>query len=79
MSKKKSPNSVAARGTPPKAAAPAPVAHGDCFRTFIDEARSIGNECVSRRQFDEDVVEFLKEKGMFADWAAWRTAKRGPS
>lgn len=63
------------------AAAPVPtppVVHGDCFRAFIDEARSIGNECMARREYDNDVVEYLKQKGLFEDWATWREAKRAP-
>lgn len=69
MAKKKTTN----RNVPQPA--PAAVVHGDCFRTFIDEARSIGNECTARREFDADVVEYLKQKGIFDDWSAWREAK----
>lgn len=54
-----------------------PVLAGDCFRTFLDEAVSIGNECRARREFDADVVEYLQHKGLFDDWAKWREVKRG--
>ena len=74
MTKKNRPNKA-----PVKAGAqPQPVAHGDCFRTFIDEARSIGNECMARREWDDDAVEFLKAKGLFEEWCAWRDKKRAP-
>ena len=64
-----------------KAAAPAPatpVLHGNVFRTFLAEATSIGNEVQARREFDADVVEFLTQKGLSAEWDAWRTAKHAP-
>ena len=76
MAKKKHPNSVPA--TQRAAAQPLPVVHGDCFRTFLDEARSIGNECTARREYDADVVEYLQQKGLMDEWAAWREAKRAP-
>lgn len=60
------------------AAARLPVIHGDCFRTFIDEASSLGNEVMARRQFDADVAEYLKQKGLLEEWGAWREAKRTP-
>jgi hypothetical protein len=59
-------------------APPAPVLAGDVFRAFVDEARSIGNEVAARRLYDEDVVAFLREKGLYDEWAAWRQAKRAP-
>lgn len=49
--------------------------HGNAFHTFIAEAQSIGNEVAARRAFDADVSEYLKSKGMIADFEAWR-AKR---
>lgn len=67
MSKKKRPV------TPP--VAPLPVLHGSCFTTFIDEAKSLGNEVVARRAFDADVAEYLKQKGLLEEWANWREAK----
>lgn len=70
MAKRKSPNSKAAVPAGPRV-----VAHGDVFRAFLDEARSIGNECGERRVFDAQVVEFLESKGLMAEWAAWREAK----
>lgn len=76
MSKKKHPNK--AHQKPLVQRPPPPVLHGDVFRTFVDEARSIGNEVVARREFDLDVVEYLRSKGLFDEWCAWRAAKRGP-
>lgn len=76
MSKKKRPNKAPSHPTP--SSQPLPVVHGDCFRTFLDEARSIGNEVVARREFCADVVEYLQQKGLFDEWSEWRTAKRGP-
>lgn len=63
----------------PRGAAPAkpPVLQGDCFRTFLDEARSIGNEVAARRQFAADVIEFLRGKGLIDEWDAWHAARRG--
>ena len=60
-------------GTPP---APKPVMHGDAFHTFIAEAQSIGNEVAARRQFDADVGEYLRVKGLADDFSAWRTERR---
>lgn len=75
MAKKKHPKAAPAV-QPQKLALP--VVHGDCFRTFLDEARSIGNEVVARRQFDADVVEYLTQKGLFDEWSKWREAKHAP-
>jgi hypothetical protein len=72
MSKKKRPNPA------PVAKKPLPVLHGGAFRAFLDEARSIGNECEARRSYDVDVVEYLKQKGLFEEWAEWRAAKHAP-
>lgn len=74
MARKKRPGPPA----PQKTTALPPVLHGDTFRAFLDEARSIGNECDARRKYDADVVEYLKEKGLFEEWAAWREAKHAP-
>lgn len=76
MAKKKSPNTGPI--TTALAAAPKPVLHGDCFRAFLDEARSIGNEVAARREYDEDVAVFLRERGLFDEWATWRAKKRAP-
>lgn len=70
MTKRKSPKTVPG-GSPVKPS----VLHGDVFRSFLDEARSIGNECAERRVFDAHVVEFLTEKGLMDEWAAWREKK----
>jgi len=75
MSKKRRPRPAPARTAQNAANGPRPVVHGDCFRTFIAEAQSIGNEVVARREYDADVVEYLKEKGLFEDWARWLDAK----
>ena len=69
MKRKKSPNK--AQQMPQKV----PVMCGDVFATFLHEAQSLGNEVVARRKFDEDVVAFLKEKGLFAEWQAWLGTK----
>ena len=74
MSRKKRPNKVQAPAAPVM-----PVLHGDCFRTFLDEARSIGSEVMARREYDADVVEYLKQKGLFEEWGRWRETKRGPA
>jgi hypothetical protein len=74
MSKKNRPSKAPAR-TAQNAPVPKPVVHGDVFRTFVAEAQSIGNEVVARREYDADVVEYLKEKGLFEEWARWRAAK----
>lgn len=64
MSTKKRQNSAPAPAQKP------PVLHGDVFRAFVDEARSIGNEVAARR-------EFMKERGLDSDFAEWCAAKRG--
>jgi hypothetical protein len=69
MKKKKSPNKV-------PAPAKNPVLHGDTFRAFIDEARSIGNEVAARRQLHADMMEFLGELGYVESWDAWYAKKR---
>lgn len=75
MSKKKHPQaSTSIPASPPKL----PVLHGTCFTTFIDEAHSLGNEVMARREFCADVVEYLKQKGLMDEWGAWREAKRNP-
>lgn len=71
MSKKKRPDKAP---VPP----PAPVMHGDVFRTFVAEAQSIGNEVVARRAFDNDVGEYLESKGLRSDFDAWRAKKHMP-
>ncbi len=55
-----------------------PVLHGDCFRTFLDEARSIGNEVASRRVYDADVAAYLTEKGLVEEFSAWLTIRGAP-
>ena len=76
MSRKKRPNSPSP--TPPAPAGPLPVLNGNCFATFIDEARSIGNEVAARRQFDADIMEYLKQKSLLEEWSAWYDARRAP-
>lgn len=56
-----------------------PILHGDCFRTFLEEATSIGNEVAARREFCADVVEYLTQKGLIDEWSAWRAAKHTPT
>lgn len=65
MPKKKRPNN-----------APSAVLNGNVFATFVKEAQSIGSEVVARREYDADVGEFLKERGLLVAWADWRKAKR---
>ncbi len=71
MSRKKRPQK-------PAASAPLPVLHGNAFATFLQEAHSLGNEVVARREFDADIVEYLKQKGLLEEWGAWREQKRAP-
>jgi hypothetical protein len=73
MSKKKRPDKA-----PRQQPVALPVTHGDCFRTFIDEATKIGNEVMARRQFDADVIEYLTQKGLMNEWSQWLDAKRAP-
>ena len=61
MSKKNRPNKQT----------PQPIVQGDCFRTFLDEARSIGNEVAARRAYDAQVDAFLTERGLVEDFKAW--------
>ncbi len=75
MSKRKSPKKVSSKSIAP---VPSPVLQGDCFRTFLAEAMSIGNECTARREFDDEVIAYLREKGLFDEWSAWREAKHAP-
>lgn len=70
MSKKKQPQKV------PAPAAPLPVLHGNAFVTMLDEGRMLCNEVSWRREFDSDVVEYLKQKGLLEEWDRWREAKR---
>ncbi len=85
MSKKNRPNPPRVLGpapTPPQPPAapvpppPQPVVHGDCFAAFMNEAMSINNEIVARREFDREVVLFLNEKGLLVEWEAWRTEQK---
>jgi hypothetical protein len=76
MPKKKSPKTASVLAL--KDVSTRTVLHGDCFRAFLDEARSIGNEVAARREYDEDVVEYLTAKGLFDEWAIWRAKKRAP-
>ncbi len=69
MSKKKRPKKPLA--APPQV----PVMHGKLFATFLQEASSIGNECEARRAFDREVGLFLAERGLTAEFEAWRQAR----
>lgn len=77
MSRKNRPNKPAILG-PAAAPAPPPVLHGNCFHTFIAEARSLGNEVTARRAFDAEVGEYIAAKGLTDDFNAWREARRAP-
>ena len=59
-----------------KKTAPVSVLRGDVFATFVHEAKSLGDEVVARRAFDDDVGAFLKERELLADFEAWRVARR---
>lgn len=72
MSKKKRPQKVSVP------AGPLPVLHGNAFVTMLDEGRMLCNEVAARREFDADVVEYLKQKGLLEEWGKWREAKRDP-
>ncbi len=73
MSKKKRPQTA-----PVQRQTALPVLHGNVFSTFISEAQSLGNEVNPRREYDADVAEYLTQKGLMAEWAKWREAKRAP-
>lgn len=64
----------------PAAAVPAskPVLQGQVLFTFITEAREMGTELMARRHFDADASAFLKEKGLTAEFSAWREARKTP-
>lgn len=44
----------------------------DVFATFVAQADMIGKEVAARRAFDEDVADYLKEKGLIEDFESWR-------
>ena len=75
MSKKKRP-------IPKPAQAPAivmqktPVTHGNVFAAFVSEAGQIGEEIAARRRFQDEVGAFLAERGLVADFEAWRATKK---
>lgn len=73
MSKKKPPYIV-----PVVKPAAEPVVKGDCFRTFLAEAQSIGNEVAARRAFDADVSEYMAERELTSDFEAWRAKRVKP-
>lgn len=52
-----------------------PVLVKDVFATFLDVARSIGNEVQARRAFDSEVGVYVTEKGLVDDFNAWREAR----
>lgn len=52
--------------------------HGDTFAAFIREATSMSNEVVARRDFDNDVGEYLAAKNLTEDFNTWLEAKRAP-
>lgn len=78
MSKKKRPNQKPAQAV----AAPAivmqktTVTHGNVFAAFVDEAKQIGEEVAARRAFQEEVGAFITEKGLTAQFEAWRAARK---
>lgn len=76
MSKKKRPNRTVAVAAVPAAPPPSPVMHNDVFRSFVDEARSIGLEVEARRAFQNEVASFLAEKKLVQEFEAWRAARK---
>lgn len=81
MKKKTRPNAPARALGPQPADAPPPpppqpVMHGSCFATFMQEAMSMNNEVIARREYDKDVGEYLVSKGLAADFNVWRDSKR---
>lgn len=51
------------------------VHKNDVFATFVDQAQSLGNEVAARRRFDADVSEFLKTKGLVAEFETFRKSR----
>lgn len=72
MSKKKRPNPPIVQPENP------PVRMGNVFATFLREAQMIGNEVDARRELQNDVAMFLKEKGLVDEFEKWRAAKAQP-
>lgn len=52
-----------------------PVNQGDVLHSFIAEVVSLGNEVTARRSFDEQVGQFLAERGLTEDFEKWRAAR----
>jgi hypothetical protein len=75
MSRKNRPNQK-----PSPAAAPdplmQPVLVKDVFATFLDVARSIGNEVQARRGFADEIGAYLAEKKLVDDFNGWRAARQ---
>jgi hypothetical protein len=69
MSKKKRPNKPSTKTA--AVSAPPPVTQGNVFATFLQEAQSIGNECMARRTMQGRVAVFLEMKGLVAEFEAW--------
>jgi hypothetical protein len=52
-----------------------PVTYGDVFAAFVREAQSIGAEVEARRAFQNELAEFMTEKGLAVEFEAWRVAR----
>ena len=52
-----------------------PVLSGNVFATFMHEAQSLGQEVEARRRHDVAVGEYLTQKGLGEDFAAWMMAR----
>ena len=57
-------------------AAPAAVTVGNSFITVLSEMLMFVRELESRRQFDNEVVAWLKEVGLTEDFDTWRARKQ---
>ena len=79
MSNKKRPETSPAATPAPVDPLMQPVLVKDVFATFLDVARSIGNEVQARRAFTEEIGVYLAEKKLVDDFNGWRTARQKPA
>lgn len=54
---------------------PDPVQKGSVVANVVRELVELSNELDARRRFDEDVTAFLKERGLIADFDAFRKVR----
>lgn len=69
---------IEASKTTPVPPAPPPVTEGNVFARFLHEAQSIGNEVVARRALQGEIAAFLAQKGLVAEFEAFREARKAP-